>query len=114
MLSHGQPPVAKGIYGQAWLDGIGAWDNLRTRLAETDNVRAALVLVARGEAPLGLVYASDAAASATVSVLWTIARDAHPPIRYAALALTPNGVALLAHIRAQSGLFEAAGFEVLP
>ncbi|WP_299623706.1 molybdate ABC transporter substrate-binding protein [uncultured Tateyamaria sp.] len=106
--------VPAGIYAKAWLENIGAWNSLRPHLAETDNVRAALVLVARGEMPLGVVYSSDAASSDAVSVLWTVPRDQHPPIRYPAAALTPAGAAFLAHLTSQTAAFEAAGFRPMP
>ncbi|WP_299588220.1 molybdate ABC transporter substrate-binding protein [uncultured Tateyamaria sp.] len=106
--------VPAGIYAQAWLDSIGAWDDLRQQLAETENVRAALALVARGEAPLGIVYASDAQASTDVDVVWQVPADAHPPIRYIGLALTPAGETFLDLVAAQTDAFVAAGFVALP
>ncbi|MFL4470530.1 molybdate ABC transporter substrate-binding protein [Tateyamaria armeniaca] len=106
--------VPAGIYAQAWLTHIGAWDALRPHLAETENVRAALALVARKEVPLGIVYASDARASAQVVVAWTIPADQHPPILYHGLALTPVGAAFLDHLAARIALFEDAGFVALP
>lgn len=106
--------VPAGIYAQAWLAGIDAWDALRPHLAETDNVRAALVLVARGEMPLGVVYASDAISTDAVSVLWTVPADQHPPIRYPAAALTDAGAEFLAFLTAETARFEAAGFGSLP
>ena len=51
-----------GLLGKAALEKLGAWSGLRGKLAETENVRAALALVARGEAPLGIVYQTDAKA----------------------------------------------------
>lgn len=106
--------VPAGIYAEAWLQSIGAWDSLRPHLAETDNVRAALVLVARGEAPLGVVYASDAASSKAVTVLWSIPPTQHPTIRYTAAALTPEGDAFLKHLSTRTDAFIAAGFTALP
>ena len=102
--------VPAGQYAQAWLAHIGAWEALRPQLAETENVRAALALVARGEAPLGIVYASDAAASRAVDVVWSISPDSHPPILYQALALTPAGAELLAHVMTRLDVFVGAGF----
>lgn len=106
--------VPAGIYAQAWLQDIGAWDTLRSHLAETDNVRAALLLVARGELPLGVVYASDAAASPAVSVLWSVPPSHHPPIRYSAAALTPAGAGFLTYLGTRTDTFVAAGFTALP
>ncbi len=106
--------VPAGIYAHAWLSHINAWTTLRPHLAETENVRAALALVARGEAPLGVVYASDAGASDGVDILWHIPTDTHPPIRYPALAITPAGAAFLDHLATRTDLFVAAGFKALP
>jgi len=106
--------VPAGIYAAAWLQSIGAWDGIRTHLAETENVRAALTLVARGETPLGIVYASDAQASTKVSVAWSIPADQHPQILYHGVALTPAGDAFLDHLATRIALFEAAGFSALP
>lgn len=106
--------VPAGIYARAWLEYLGAWEDLRTQLAETENVRAALALVARGEAPLGIVYASDARASADVSVAWVIPPDQHPRILYQALPLTPSGTAFLDHLLTRIDAFTAAGFVALP
>ena len=74
--------VPAGIYGREWLEAAGLWPALNTRLAETENVRAALVLVARGEAPLGVVYASDADATRTVDVVYRVPDGMHAPIVY--------------------------------
>jgi len=106
--------VPAGIYAQAWLDHIDAWAIMRPHLAETDNVRAALSLVARGEVPLGVVYASDAFADARVSVLWAIPDDHHPTIRYPAAALTDSGAEFLAYLSTRTDAFVAAGFTALP
>ncbi|QFT62372.1 Molybdate-binding periplasmic protein precursor [Roseivivax sp. THAF30] len=74
--------VPAGIYARAALESLGEWEALAPRLAEADNVRAALALVALGEAPLGIVYATDAAAEMRVRVAGTFPEDSHPPIRY--------------------------------
>lgn len=74
--------VPAGIYGRQWLDAAGLWSEVGPRLAETGNVRAALALVARGEAPLGLVYATDARADPTVRIVYEIPPGMHDPIRY--------------------------------
>ncbi len=94
--------VPAGIYGKAALSHLGLWDAIAPRVAQTDNVRAALALVALGEAPLGIVYASDAVAEPRVTVLGTFPKASHPPIRYpvAAVAgrLTPEVEAFLAYL----------------
>ena len=74
--------VPAGQYGKAALQHFGLWDAIAPSVAQTDNVRAALALVARGEAPLGIVYASDAVAEPGVSVIATFPPDSHPPILY--------------------------------
>lgn len=74
--------VPAGIYGKAALQSLGLWDSIAPHVAQTDNVRAALALVASGAAPLGIVYASDARAEPRVRVLATFPADSHPPIRY--------------------------------
>jgi len=106
--------VPAGIYAAAWLKKIGAWSNLRTRLAETDSVRTALALVTRAEVPLGIVYASDAQTSKAVKVVFDVPPTAHPPIRYPAAAITEEGRAFVDHLITQSALFVAAGFVALP
>ena len=106
--------VPAGVYGAAWLRTIGAWDSLRPRLAETENVRAALALVSRGEAPLGLVYASDAQADPGVAILYTVPPGTHPTILYPAAAVTARGQPFVEHLRAQRHRFAEAGFAALP
>ncbi|WOI56270.1 molybdate ABC transporter substrate-binding protein [Palleronia sp. LCG004] len=74
--------VPAGIYGRAALEDLGLWDDVETRVAQSDNVRTALRLVATGEAPFGIVYATDAAAENGVSVVGTFPEGTHPPILY--------------------------------
>lgn len=74
--------VPAGIYGKAALTSMGLWHSLSHRVAPTDNVRAALALVALGEAPFGIVYGTDAASEPRVSVVHRFADDSHPPIVY--------------------------------
>jgi molybdate transport system substrate-binding protein len=82
-LALGDPAhVPAGIYARQALASLGLWDGVANRLAPADNVRAALALVARGEAPLGIVYASDAAIDAGVAVIGTFPAGTHPPIAY--------------------------------
>lgn len=81
-LAVGDPAhVPAGRYARAALEWMGAWDALAPRLARAGDVRAALLLVARGEAPLGIVYATDAAAPG-VRVLGTFPGEGHPPVTY--------------------------------
>lgn len=79
--------VPAGIYAKAALEHLSLWDALAPQLAQTDNVRAALALVASGEAPYGIVYATDALAEPRVHVLADIPEGSHDPILYP-LALT--------------------------
>ncbi|MBX6742192.1 MAG: molybdate ABC transporter substrate-binding protein [Acetobacteraceae bacterium] len=89
-LATGDPAhVPAGRYAQQALTWLGAWDKLAPRLARADNVRAALLLVERGEAPLGIVYATDAAASRRVRVAGTFPPGSHTPVSYP-FALTRN------------------------
>ncbi|WP_431303399.1 molybdate ABC transporter substrate-binding protein [Sediminicoccus sp. BL-A-41-H5] len=82
-IATGDPAhVPVGRYAQAALSWMGQWQSLAPRLARADNVRAALLLVERGEAPLGIVYATDAAASAGVRVIATFPAESHAPITY--------------------------------
>ena len=74
--------VPAGKYAKQALRKLGQWDRLSGRLAEAESVRAALMLVARGEAPLGIVYSSDAKAEPKVRVVATFPADSHSPIVY--------------------------------
>ncbi|MFI5031795.1 MAG: molybdate ABC transporter substrate-binding protein [Reyranellales bacterium] len=111
--------VPAGKYGKAALEKLGAWDGVKGSIAQAENVRAALLLVARGEANLGIVYSTDAAAEPNVKIVGTFPASSHPPIIYPA-ALTkdtksPDAKAfldLLKSTRARPA-FEKQGFEVL-
>lgn len=82
-LAVGDPDhVPAGIYARQALETLGLWRALEDRLIRTNDVRMALHMVARGEAPLGIVYASDASAFAGVRVAGVIAESGHDPIRY--------------------------------
>ncbi|WP_206935280.1 molybdate ABC transporter substrate-binding protein [Roseococcus thiosulfatophilus] len=82
-LAVGDPAhVPAGRYARAALEWMGQWAALAPRLARAENVRAALLLVERGEASLGIVYATDAAASARVAVAGLFPPGSHPPITY--------------------------------
>ena len=82
--------VPAGKYGKAALEALGVWRDVRARVAAAENVRAALVLVSRGEAPFGIVYRTDAAADPRVRVVGTFPENTHPPIVYPA-AITALG-----------------------
>ena len=74
--------VPAGIYGKAALEHLGLWQEVAPSVAQSDNVRAALALVATGEAPFGIVYATDAGAEDRVTVAGRFPADSHPPILY--------------------------------
>ena len=74
--------VPAGKYGKASLEKLGVWNSVKDRVAQADSVRAALILVARGETPLGIVYQTDAASDPTVKIVGTFPADTHPPIIY--------------------------------
>ncbi|TRW99209.1 molybdate ABC transporter substrate-binding protein [Paracoccus sp. M683] len=82
--------VPAGQYGKEALTSLGLWDAVAPSVAQADNVRAALALVSTGEAPFGIVYATDAAADPNVHVIGTFPADSHKPIVYPA-ALLKNG-----------------------
>lgn len=82
-IATGDPAhVPVGRYAQAALEWMGQWPAIAPRLARADNVRAALLLVERGEAPFGIVYATDAAASRGVRVVASFPAESHMPITY--------------------------------
>lgn len=108
--------VPAGIYGKAALISLGVWGALAPKVAQADNVRAALALVARGEAPFGVVYATDAMVEPAVSIVWAFPPESHPPIRYP-VALTadteaPGAAAFFAYLTspAAAATFERHGF----
>lgn len=74
--------VPAGQYGKAALSSLGLWEGVSPAVAQADNVRAALALVASGEAPYGIVYASDAVAEEGVTVVGTFPETSHPPILF--------------------------------
>ncbi|EBA13255.1 molybdate ABC transporter substrate-binding protein [Roseobacter sp. CCS2] len=74
--------VPAGIYAKAALQHLDLWESVQHRLAEVDNVRAALALVARGQTPLGIVYRTDTRISDAVTEVAVFPTESHPPIRY--------------------------------
>lgn len=79
--------VPAGQYGKAALASLGVWAEVEASVAQSENVRAALTLVAAGEAPYGIVYATDAAASDNVTVVGTFPAGSHPAIVFPAALL---------------------------
>jgi molybdate transport system substrate-binding protein len=111
--------VPAGIYGKAALSHLGLWDGLAARVAQADNVRAALALVALGEAPYGIVYATDAQAQDNVTIVGTFPPESHPPIVYPVADLvgrdSPAEAAFLTYLRGDGAraIFERQGFVAL-
>jgi molybdate transport system substrate-binding protein len=85
--------VPAGKYARAALESLGVWLEVASRLAPAEDVRAALRLVARGEAPLGIVYRTDAAADPDVLVVGAFPASSHPPIVYPAAMTRRAGYA---------------------
>jgi molybdate transport system substrate-binding protein len=111
--------VPAGKYGKAALEKLGVWDGVKDKIAQAENVRAALALVSRGEAPLGIVYATDAKSDPKVKVLDVFPESTHAPILYP-IAITASSTSkeapsLLTYLKTASaqGVFEAQGFKVL-
>ena len=111
--------VPAGKYAKAALMTLGVWDAVADHLAPAENVRAALAYVARGETPLGIVYATDAKSESKVRVVDTFPESTHPKIVYPA-ALTkgakPMARDFLANLEGAeaAAIFERDGFTVLP
>ncbi len=82
--------VPAGKYGKASLVKLGLWDSVADSVVQSDNVRAALAFVAKGEAPLGIVYSTDANAEPGVKVIGTFPADSHPPIIYPVALLSAS------------------------
>ncbi len=90
-LATGDPAhVPVGIYAEQALKSLGMWDSISPKLARTEDVRGALLLVERGEAPAGIVYATDAAVSKAVMIAGTFPANSHDPVSYP-FAVTKSG-----------------------
>jgi len=110
--------VPVGKYAKAALEKLGAWAAAEPKFAMTENVRAALTLVARGEAPLGIVYETDAKVEPNVQIVGAFPADSHPPIVYPVASTVnakPEAARYLAFLRspAAKAVFETYGFTVL-
>jgi molybdate transport system substrate-binding protein len=108
--------VPAGKYGKAGLEHLRAWDGVKGKIAQAENVRAALLLVSRGEAPLGIVYKTDAVSDPNVKIVASFPAESHPPIVYP-VALTKestnaDAAELLVFMRSAKAqpLFEKQGF----
>jgi molybdate transport system substrate-binding protein len=108
--------VPAGIYGQAALEGLGVWDAINPMIVETQSVRAALALVARGEAPLGVVYQSDALIAPDLPIVARFPVTSHPRIAYfaavSAASTHPGAAAFVANLRNPNAraILDEAGF----
>jgi molybdate transport system substrate-binding protein len=109
--------VPAGIYAREALTSLGLWQELTGNIIQTDNVRAALRLVALGEAPFGVTYATDARAEPRVQVLYEFDPKNHSPIIYglARLKESEEVDAYLAHLESAgaAGIFKAYGFRII-
>ena len=111
--------VPAGKYGKAALEALGVWSSVADKLAPAENVRATLLLVSRGEVPLGIVYQTDAFADKGVKILGTFPETSHPPIIYPIAAVAgssnPGDAGYIAYLKSPAArpIFEKQGFTVL-
>lgn len=118
-IATGDPDsVPVGRYAKAALTKLGAWDKVAPRLVRADNVRSALAFVARGEAPFGIVYMTDAKIEKNVRLAGTFPSDLHKPIRYP-IAMTAHGDANargfveFVSSKEATAIFEKYGFAIV-
>jgi molybdate transport system substrate-binding protein len=111
--------VPAGKYGKAALEALGVWPSVASKIAPAENVRATLLLVSRGETPLGIVYQTDAAVDPNVKILGSFPANSHPPIIYPVALLqssthpaAPDYLAFLKSAAARPS-FEKQGFTLL-
>lgn len=111
--------VPAGKYGKAALESLGVWSSVEGKVAQAENVRAALKLVATGEAALGIVYRTDAKSEPKVKVVATFPADSHPPIIYpvavTAGSKTPDAAELVKYLQSAKAqdIFKGQGFTIL-
>jgi molybdate transport system substrate-binding protein len=111
--------VPAGKYGKAALESLGVWSSVADKLAPAENVRATLLLVSRGEAPLGIVYQTDAVADKGVKILGSFPDNTHPPIIYpiaaVAASTNPGDIGYIQYLKspAAGAVFEKQGFAIL-
>lgn len=110
-----------GRYGRAALQSLGVWDSVKDRVAQAATVRAAMIYVSRGEAPLGIVFDTDAVADKSVKIIGSFPRESHPPIVYpVALTATgganPDAARFLDFLKSPGAksIFESHGYTFLP
>ena len=111
--------VPAGKYAKAALEALGVWSSVADKLAPAENVRATLLLVSRGEAPLGIVYQTDANSDKGVQIVGTFPDNTHRPIIYpiavVAASTNPGDLAYVAFLKSPAArpIFENQGFTVL-
>lgn len=111
--------VPAGLYGKAALEHLNVWEAVAGKVVQADNVRTALAFVARGEAPLGIVYATDATAEPAVKIVDKFPAKSHPPVLYSAALTTasnnPDAMNFLDFLESDTArpAFERQGF-ILP
>ena len=114
------PEVPAGKYGRAALQTLGVLDSVKDKLAPAENVRAALAFVAQGEAPLGIVYDTDAKSEPKVRIVGLFPDASHPPIVYPAAVVAasqnPAAAGYLAFLQGPkaAAIFRRYGFITLP
>ena len=111
--------VPVGRYAQAALRSLGIWEEVAPRLVRADNVRSALAFVERGEAPSGIVYATDVAVSSKLRVAARFPRSSHPPVQYPGALVTGASATAAAFHAAfftpqARAVLQQAGFELAP
>jgi len=111
--------VPAGKYGKAALESLAVWSSVASKVAPAENVRAALLLVSRGEAPLGIVYQTDAASDKGVRIVDAFPSGSSPPVVYpvavTARSSNPGAASYVEFLRSSAAreVFERAGFTVL-
>ena len=110
--------VPVGKYAKAALEKLGVWDKAESHMAMAENVRAALALVGRGEAPLGIVYETDAKVDSNVKIVAAFPQESYPPVIYPAgstVNAKPDAAKYLAFLRtdAAKAILERYGFTFL-
>lgn len=114
------PDVPAGKYAKASLTALGVWDAVQPKLAQAENVRGALLFVSQGEAPLGIVYDTDAKVEPKVRIVGLFPDDSHPPIIYpgavTANASNAEAASFLGYLQGPeaAAVFRKFGFIVLP
>ena len=110
--------VPAGKYGKAALEALGVWPSVASKIAPAQDVRATLLLVSRGEAPLGIVYQTDAAADKSVKIIGAFPESTHPPIVYPIAVTTAStnagAAAYIGFLKSPAAkpAFETQGFDI--